>query len=180
MTRTEFASIMAYLAAGSGKALSREATEVYYDLLGDLPEQALQAAARRALLEGQYPTFPPAGTLRKLAVEAAEPGLPPAAEAYRMVLGVLNAPAGLRPGLVEALPVAARQAAEAMGWKSMGDSTEPEVCRAQFTRCYEQYATRQQRERLLPATLRRQLEMLARPRAVPGLPLEERSTDDLA
>jgi len=69
MTRQEFAAVMAYLAAGCGKALSEDALNVYFDLLRDLSIGVLQVAAQRALLEGQYPVFPSVGTLRQLAVE---------------------------------------------------------------------------------------------------------------
>jgi hypothetical protein len=61
---------MAYLVAGSGKPISEEGAEVYFDALKLLPVAAIKVAARRALLESTYPVFPPLGVLWKLACAA--------------------------------------------------------------------------------------------------------------
>lgn len=158
MTKLELAQVLVYLSAGVGKKLDALQARVYWDLLGDLPAVALQAAAKRALLEGQYPTIPPAGVLRRLAVEALSgQEYPPAAEAYRMALAVINGPSVRREAAVAALPEPVRRAADAIGWKSIGDSSNPETCRAQFTRVYEAYVARIERERLLPVPLKQAL-----------------------
>lgn len=68
MTREQFAPIMAYLSAGmGGKPMPRETAEVYFDLLGDLQPADLQRAAREALREHKYATFPTVALLRELA-----------------------------------------------------------------------------------------------------------------
>jgi hypothetical protein len=140
MTHNDFAAVITYLGEGTGKPLSLPAAEVYWDLLSDLPLAALRVAAKQALLEGQYPVFPPAGVLRRLAVEALMYGRgdPAPEEAWALVrralseFGYYREAAGLAslPGLV-------RRAAELLGWQSMCDSTEPEILRAQFRKVYE-------------------------------------------
>lgn len=70
MTREEFAQITAYLALACGKDLSPEAHEVYFDLLGDLPADVAQLAARRVMLEHKWATFPSVAELRAAAVDS--------------------------------------------------------------------------------------------------------------
>lgn len=73
MTREEFGPIVLYLSSAVNREIPREQAEVYYDLLGDLPAAAVRAAVRRAFLESAYPTVPPVGTLRRLAILAMHP-----------------------------------------------------------------------------------------------------------
>ncbi len=69
MTRQEFAQVCAYITAGTGKALSADSLQVYFDLLGDLPADSFLTAARRVLLEHRWPNFP---SIADLGVAAAE------------------------------------------------------------------------------------------------------------
>jgi hypothetical protein len=165
MTRDEFLSVMVTLAAGCGKPASAETHEVYWQLLGDLPEPAFRAAAAQALLESRYPVFPPVGTLRQLAVGAVQGAarLPSPAEAWGLVrralvgCGYYRAEAGLA-----SLPPAVRRTAECLGWQELCDATEPEIVRAQFCKAYEQVAGREEREALLPPKLRAALAQVGR------------------
>lgn len=162
MTRTEFGPILAYLGAACGKSVSVEQAEVYFDLLGDLPVAALRAAARLAVLESQYPTLPPPGTLRQLALEAlAVETVPAPAEALVLVTRVLRAPGYQLTAALKALPEPVRHAAEAFGWSRLRESTNWTATAAQFRDFYAALAGRARRERLLPAPLRQQLADLA-------------------
>jgi hypothetical protein len=154
MTRAEFAAVMAYLAAGTGKTISDEGMEVYFDLLGDLPLEILQLAAKRALLEGQYPVFPPAGTLRKLAVEVMRPVMS-SIEAWGLLLKAIR-----RFGYekehkaLASLPEPVAQVAERMGWQCLCDSDAPDVIRAQFCKAFDAQQARDQAMGLLPDRVR--------------------------
>ncbi len=161
MTREEFAGVMAYLSAGCARPVTKEQAEVYWDLLGDLPLPALRLAAQRALLEGQYPTLPPVGVLRRLAV-AAE-GLT-AAEAWGLVRSAMNrlGYTATDEDLRRALPPVAAAAALALGWRNLCDSTEPHISYAQFRDAYEALAGRARRESLLPAPLKEALRQIGR------------------
>lgn len=160
MTRKEFGAVIAYLESGCGKKLPANGVEVYWDLLSDLPLAALQAAAKRALLEGQYPVFPPVGTLRKLAVEALPSGRnsPSAIEAWGLLRTAL-----VRYGYTQAdkglgsLPALVAKTARCLGWRELCDATMPDVIRAQFCKAYETVLGREQRERLLPPAMVKQL-----------------------
>jgi hypothetical protein len=156
MTRQEFAAIVAYIAAGCGKTLTEAAMMVYYDLLGDLPAEVLQTAAKRALLQQEYHVFPQAGTLRKLALEIMQPDRLSALEAWDLLRGAIRSFGYMRErqGL-DSLPEPVRQVAERFGWQTLCDSTEPEICRAQFTRAYEAQQAREQSFALLPEPVQR-------------------------
>jgi hypothetical protein len=173
VTYDEFSAVMAYLGEGTGKPLSVPGAEVYFDLLGDLPAAALQVAARRALLEGQFPVFPPPGVLRRLAVEAlmAGRGDPPPEEAWDLVRQAISAFGYYRgEAAMGWLPPLVWRAVKSLGWLAMCDSTEPEILRAQFRRAYESLYERAHREALLPAHVRAALAEVAAGRALPGLP----------
>lgn len=68
MNKAEFTHIMAYLEAGSGtsKPVTELQAEVYWDMLGNFPADAVRRAAKQALAESQYPTIPPVGVLVRL------------------------------------------------------------------------------------------------------------------
>jgi hypothetical protein len=84
-TRQEFAAVMAYLGSAVGKEPTREQAEVYFDLLGDLPTDALQLAAKRAALEHKIATLPPAGLIREHAAALAAKLPRPVAESWQAV-----------------------------------------------------------------------------------------------
>lgn len=170
MLREDFACFLAYLGSAVGKSIGGEQAEVYYDLLNDLPLAALQIAAKRALLESRYPTLPPIGTLRALALEAMKPARQSPEEAWETVRKALARYGYCREieGL-DSLPEDARRAAECLGWQTLCDSTEPEVCRAQFRKAYESLAERKQRVELLPTAMRETIAQLSRGFVYPAL-----------
>jgi hypothetical protein len=67
MTREELVQILAYLQVGSGAKtpVSHEQAEIYFDILGSLPFDLVQRAARLAVAESQYPVVPPVGVILK-------------------------------------------------------------------------------------------------------------------
>ena len=71
MSREQFAGVLRYLAAGTCRAFTEDQAEVYYELLGDLPLEALQLATKQALLEWVHPSIPPVALLRRHALENA-------------------------------------------------------------------------------------------------------------
>jgi hypothetical protein len=148
---------MAFLAAGTGKPVTADMAEVYYDLLSDLPLNFLQFAAKRALLENEYPVFPPLGVLRKLATSAMQgPDRLPAHEAFGIVLKAIAKYSYMREReALAALPEPIAQAAQVMGWRSMCFSESTEIIRAQFCKTYDAILARRQRENLLPAPMQR-------------------------
>jgi hypothetical protein len=168
MTKAEFLVIMAFLEAGCGKGIGEAAVEVYYQLLQDLPAAAFKAAAIQALAESQYPTFPPVGVLRRIAVELCSDNVPLPVEAWGQVRSAIVRYGynGWLRAKKELHPLAAT-AAECIGWRSLCDSTEPEISRAQFVKAYESLAARDRRLVLMPPAVKRISEGLAASMALP-------------
>ncbi len=167
--RLEFVKVMAYIAAGVGKSPSADAAEVYYDLLADLPLAVLQAAARIALVEHVYPTFPTVGQLRQIAarIQAGGDGRMLAVEAWEMVNKLARDHAWDVAGeAVKALPAKVRRAAGAVGWRSIFDSTNRETLRAQFCKAFDELADRDRKDLALPAPVKESLERLEQPASV--------------
>src|SRR6516164_1588903 len=158
MVRHEFGCIIAYLEAASGKPMSAEQARVYHDLLGDLPADVLLIAAKRAIVESQYPTIPPVGVLRRLALEVSRPDRLAPMEAWALLAKAIRRFGYYREeqGLAS-LPPDVRQAAECLGWRSLCDATEEGVIRGQFCKTFEQLQKRADTVALLPEKVRRQL-----------------------
>lgn len=170
MERVEFAKIMVVLGAGVGKEPTSHQIEVYFDLLGDLPVDALRFAAKQALLESSYPVIPAVGILRRLAVESMTPRALCPMEAWELVRTAIRHYGYMREreGLAS-LPPTVAKAARAIGWQSICDSENPETVRAQFRQAYEPIATDHARLAALPAQMRDKLdELRGDPAALPG------------
>ncbi len=70
MTRSEFAKTAAYVGTATGKPLSPEGMEVYFDMLKDLPPDVFLIGAKRVLVEHKWATFPSIAELRSAAVDS--------------------------------------------------------------------------------------------------------------
>lgn len=175
MTRQEFASVMSYIGLAIRQELSSESMEVYFDLLQDLPRDVLQTAARRALLEHRWPTFPTVAELRTAAAQTQRgevKGLSPAEAwglAWRAVSKIdpeIGGPyhVGDRvyrtqaDSILEGLPPLVREAIESMGLPSLCYGEPVGVIRGQFMKTFEQLAARDERAALLPASVKQAIE----------------------
>lgn len=193
MTRKEFATTMAYLAAACGKSLPDASMEVYYDLLGDLPMDALKTAAKRVSLEHKWATFPSVAELREAAAETMQghvKGVSPA-EAWEMAWDVAGRFDPDQHGeyvsngktypsqwalLTSHLPPVVLKAINAFGIMALIYGKEPiGVIRAQFMKCFEQIDAKQKRAALLPASLRQEIESHGRA-SIPA-PVQQVLTD---
>lgn len=167
MTNTEFAEIIGYITAGCGKPLSVDAQVVYFDLLGDLPAELLQLAARRVLAEHKYATFPSVAELRQAAVESSRGEVKElsGAEAWAMASWIA---ANTDPELdgsfersckrAKASPLVV-EAVRSMGLLDLCYGKEPVgVIRGQFLKVFDQLQGRDRRAALLPPTVLDQIE----------------------
>lgn len=167
MTKADFIPIMAYIGTAIGKPIGAtkeevaSRTEVYFDLLGDLPAHTLQVAAKRVVLEHKWATFPTVAELRQAASETIRgqvSGLS-SAEAWGLAWDAVKridldieetiqrACEGLPPLVVEAM--------RAFGITALVTGKEPiSVVRGQFLKVYEQLQARDQRQALLPNRLK--------------------------
>ncbi len=152
MNKTEFAEVIAYLAAGTGKPASIEQTRVYFDLLCDLPLPLVQEAARRSLLEHKYPTLPPVGLIRSHAVSMTRDRTP-GPEAWRLAIGAAEryGESNESRGMAT-LPADVAAAVRAFGWRVLCDARRDElgIVQTQFLKVYATLETRSDRQELMP------------------------------
>lgn len=185
MTKAEFATVVAYLEAACSKPIyvpqAGETAEmirtqtdyrirVYYDLLGDLTLDALQAGAKRVVLEHPWATFPSVAELRAAAVQAAKGAVTEltAGQAWELAWKAvgridMEIPHTIEPALA-GLPKSVRRAMDAYGLTSLVYGKEPlTVVRAQFERFFNDLAEADARRALLPASLVQQIEQQGKP-----------------
>lgn len=160
MTRTEFAKIMAYIDAATGKPLTSQALEVYFDLLGDLSYQVLLAGSKRILCERVWANFPQVGELRAAAVDAMQGQISALSPAQAWAIGwgiVKDTDPDVEGSFGRACrrkqaPAIVVETINAMGLPSLCDKSESvSVVRSQFLKFFEQLAARDRRRALLPA-----------------------------
>jgi hypothetical protein len=139
----------------------------WHVLLKDVPHPLAQQAL---LLLASTRTFPPKPA--ELLEAVAELTLPPdarltPAEAWQLVLReVQHVGYYGRPNL----PPLVRQAVDCLGWHDICLSENVEVTRAHFMRVFEQLATRQRRQAVLPRPLREVLTEVLPQRQLHELP----------
>lgn len=172
MTALEFAPIMAYIATATGAPKpTREQTEVYFDLLKDVPLNVLSAAAKQAVLDHVYPTLPPAGVIRKAANALQQPATT-GPEAWRLFVAAVRKHgsgkrrvfrAGHDPvdidnretGLASLPPQVARAAAN-FGWETLCDTSPDDmgIAQTQFLKVYATMADHEQRLAIMPPSVK--------------------------
>ncbi len=178
MTKFEFATCTAILEAGAGKTMSKEQVEVYFDLLGDLPVEALLIACKRALLESFYPTIPPIGTLRKMAVSTMQGRISEltAAEAWGLVTKAAGKCDVDQAGSVERafkdIPPLVWRAVQLFGFMAIYNlpSNAIETARAQFMRIYESLSANEEKLKLLPASVKEEIAQIGKRQEQQALP----------
>jgi hypothetical protein len=171
MQLTEFAEIMAFLEATSGKSPPKGAVKAYYECLKDLPLDVLQTAAKRVVMEHVWATFPSVAELRQAASETARGvinELSPA-EAWGIVMRTMAKldvafDESHQAQILSAIPALAMQAAQAFGLMALYNLPDAnlETARAQFRTIYEQLAARDRRTALLPDSLKRGIAEIGR------------------
>jgi len=177
MTRAEFGACMAILVAAT-RPMSEAQTTAYYDLLGDLPPDVLMVACKRSLLESQYPTIPPVGTIRRFAVSVMQGRAVEmtAGEAWSIATKAAGSCDIESPGSVERafkdVPPLVWKAVETFGFMVLYNlpSNAIETARAQFTRIYDGLLANEERLRLLPASMKEAIAQIGRREQAKSLP----------
>lgn len=166
MTREEFGIIMGYLVLGTGKELSLDAHEVYFDCLGDLDAATLQIAAKRVLMEHKWATFPSVAELREaasLTVRGTVSTISPADAwdmAWRAIQNIDPEVQGSIDKALKKLPLIIQKAIRGFGLLDLCYGKEPVgVLRGQFMKQFEQIAASDKREALLPSATKEAIEM---------------------
>lgn len=163
MDRVEFGKVMAYITAAIGKPLPVESLVVYYDLLGDLPLEVLQTAAKRVCLEHKWANFPSVAEIREAAAETmhgAVKEMSPAEvwdRAWSLVRDIdLEIPHTLE--CLKNQPPIVQESIKVFGLPALVYGKEPVgVIRGQFIKIVEQLQARDRRKALLPESLKQSI-----------------------
>lgn len=167
MTAAQTARLLAVLTAAypaSKIRADQHTVALWQEMLGDLPEALVLAAAKRLIAISPYP--PAIADVRRSAAEGLQEasGQPEADQAWTMLAraisryGFYEGEAALR-----SLPEQVRRAAQRFGWRELclSELDHQAVLRAQFIKTYEAERERERNEVRLPAGIKKRLRALA-------------------
>lgn len=163
MKKTKIVQLLAVInAAFPNMQVTEVMVDLWHELLGDIDFNLAKAAVKKLLLESPYP--PTIADIRRQAMEIATPPKDriDAAEAWGEVERAIRLYGHYRES--EALASMSPRVAKVvkyLGWQEICLSEEPGVVRGQFLKMYAQVAEREQKERLLPASLRQEIQRIA-------------------
>lgn len=186
------AAIGKQIAEGVGERadLERKARmNVYYEMLGDLPVDVLSIAAKRVVVAHPWATFPSIAELREMAAVSSqgEVQMISAGEAWGMALKAakkinpdLRGPyvARDRQGKIrtfnsqaefacDGMPPIVFEAMRAFGITELANAN-PEFAQREFVKIFDSLAKRDERCRLLPASVAKALDNIAEKKALPS------------
>lgn len=170
LRRDEYATVHAILFTACGRPTSEPMITIWWQLLRDIPLEALTQSVKRWLTECDN-SFPTIAAIRKLASEHQHGTLLASDEAFWLVIQALQRhSAHYAPHqFCGALPPLVRQAVESCGgpaWIADLGIDNRTTYAAQFRRAYEAIAQRADRTRRVPESLLPRLEPRARLPAV--------------
>ncbi len=169
MTQDEFRKFFKYISSVTTDTNpSPERTQVYYDTLNDLPFDVAMIAARKVIATLENPFLPMPAVFRGAAAEITGPKIPPAPDAYAEVLRAIRLFGSYKQKeALESLSPLVRKAAEAIGWKDLCLSEEPDVIRGQFRMAYETLEKREVINTRTPQSLKQIIGAMQEQNALP-------------
>lgn len=165
MNKREFLKAISLLAAGCGfaKDVPEATAEVYWQILKDLPADAVNAAVINILAKHQYSNLPPVGQIRTEALRLSQPQIPTAIEAWGEVMRAIakhGAPGEEEKALALLSPVT-RDVVRSIGWRAINYCDNIDVIRGQFRKAYDEQAERSRERQAMPAEVRAFTERVA-------------------
>lgn len=161
MTKIETAKLLAVLAAAFPRfEVDDLKVQVWHEMLGDLDYSLANLAIKKLILES---TFAPAiAEVRKAVAEILNPDGMTAAEGWGEVERAIRLYGYYRETeALESMSPSVAKVVKYIGWQNICLNEEPGVVRGQFLKMYAQVAEREQKELLLPAGLRNQIQIHA-------------------
>lgn len=156
----DIASILAVIAvAYPNFAVTEQTTEVYLQILSDIPADELKAAALHCISESGRKFAPSVGELRGAVQELRgfSNNMPSSFEAWQEVGKQISINGGDFGKPVWSHPVV-QKTVEAIGWRNLRMSEDQTADRARFIQCYEQFRERAQKENIMLPEVRGFLE----------------------
>lgn len=152
MTKEDWVKIAAHIESASGHKFDKLKLKAWFDVLGDLPADAVAAASKRCLQECES-AWPQPATIRRMAVEWQNGVTDGADQAWERVLAAVRAYGHYSPregmNSLDELTQLALRAAGGFQWACEVGPENRTVLAAQFRRAYEATCERFQRQRVL-------------------------------
>lgn len=161
MTKAEVAKILTVLAAVYPKfEVDDLKVQVWHEMLGDLDYATANMAVKKLILENTF--APSIAEVRKAVMGILTPNGMTAAEGWGEVERAIRIYGYYRETeALESMSPSVAKVVKCIGWQNICLNEEPGVVRGQFLKMYAQVAEREQKELLLPAGLRNQIQILA-------------------
>jgi len=156
MTKDEFKKFFKYITSvTTDNNPSAERTQVYWDLLNDIPFDVVMVAAKKVIATLENPFLPMPAVFRSMALNVTGQITPAAPEAYAEVLrAIRNFGSYRETEAIESLSPLVKKAVQAIGWKDLCLSEEPDVIRGQFRMAYEALERRETMDAKTPQSLK--------------------------
>lgn len=156
MNKDEFKKFFKYVtAATTDTNPSPEKTQVYFDALNDLPFDVAMVAAKKVIATLENPFLPMPAVFRNMALDVTGQVVASFPNAYSEVLrAIRNYGFYKEKEALESLSPLTRKATEAIGWKELCLSEEPDVIRGQFRMAYEALERREMMNAKTPQSLK--------------------------
>lgn len=162
MNKTEFAAVAAALQTYFPRfnlLPNREAMELWYMELKDIPAELLTAALRKWVVTEKWP--PSIAELRELCSEISEGKLPDWGDAWSEVSCAVRRYGYMRPEeAIESMSPATQAAVRRIGWTQICESENQDTLRAQFRQIFEIVSKREIEDRKLSQELKTEIERL--------------------
>lgn len=164
MTREEFSILVKGMKATYTEPKfipDKDAFDIWYGLLSDLPYETANAAIQSYMLSEIKP--PTIADIRKAAAKVAAPELPTSGEAWQKVIKAVR-----RFGYyqqreaLDSLDPLTREAAERYGFRELCDinASDVGIARGQFMKIYDQIANRKKADAALPIGMHEEIARL--------------------
>ena len=133
--------------------------DLWHEMFADIPVQIVKIALKKLILELQFP--PTIADVQKRISEVSNPAQTTASEAYGEVTTAIRKFGMYREvEAIESLSPLVAKVAKQMDWKRICTSDEPDVVRGQFLKMYESERKREEQNRLIPAKLKQQIDLI--------------------
>lgn len=169
MNQDEFRKFFKYISSVTTDTNpSPERTQVYWDILNDLPFDVAMTAGRKVIATLENPFLPMPAVFRGMALQVTGQTVPSAPDAYAEVLrAIRNFGSYRETEALASLAPMTQKAVKAIGWKDLCLSEEPDVIRGQFRMAYEALEKRETSDAKTPQSLKQIIGQMQERNALP-------------